>query len=333
MGVCSTCVNVTSTTNSTCGRGSFSDEKVCNYTTPYGIMLQTKIWSGSAERSYQTRIATDGRTGANETLATFASLTWPNAVDVYPSPTPSIEISECTLSWCAKVYRDASVNGRTFQATVDSYDLAYSGEWVNTSFVAPNQPKFAVLQAKKSYPASLNSTFTVQQANTRSLGDFVVRALRSANLTQITGNGDSDSSLFSFGAAVLAQESVAFVADRLSTSLTNAIRGLASPTTQQVVGQSHVSTQYIRVRWIWLIFPAVVVLLGLVLLVTTILASRRARAMAWKCSPLALLFHPLQGWNDDELDLSDAAEMKRSARAMRAQLLRDDVVGLRIARV
>ncbi|THW43298.1 hypothetical protein D6D21_05429 [Aureobasidium pullulans] len=128
------------------------------------------------------------------------------------------------------------------------------------------------------------------------------------------------------------KEDMTHVANDIATSLTNAIQNLTTDDTIQQSGDSIYQVQYIQVQWIWLAFPATVVLLGLLLLLATMVQSHLDKALVWKYSPLALLFHPLQGWNDDDLDHVSKHEMEKSAKGMRGQLMQGDNSGLRIVR-
>jgi len=244
------------------------------------------------------------------------------------------EVTECTIDWCAKVYRNASLRDRQFSAYVEEYPLLYSGFWKDNSVIGPVQPEFSLLKANSSISAGLNLTFAVQRMNAKSLANFVVRALRSGNLTESSGDAGvpGETSSLSFGAAMLDQPSISFVADKIAVSLTNAIRGLTTEYTQQAEGQSFVTTQYIRVRWVWLILPSAVVFLGIVLLGATIYESRRASIAVGKSSPLALLFHPLEGWSDTELNDVGLGDMGKSAKAMSARLTVKDGQSWRISR-
>lgn len=248
--------------------------------------------------------------------------------------TPQIEITECMIDWCAKVYSNATVSGRQFSAAVEDHPLLYSGLWKDLSIIGPVQPEFSLLQANPDFPAGLNLTFTVQRMNAKSLATFLVDALRSGNLTESSGGAGIPVVVsFSFGAAMISQPSISSVADRIALSLTNAIRGLGMEHTQQAEGKSFVTTQYIRVRWTWLILPSAVLFLGVVLLTATIYQSHRAAIAVWKSSPLALLFHPLQGWTDIELGSVAPGNMEKSAKAMSARLTERDGQGWRISRV
>lgn len=289
-------------------------------------------WAGEAEAGYQTRIATDARVETNHSLFSFASLTM---TDTLPTDgVPHTEVTECRIDWCAKVYRNASLSGRQFSAFVEEYPLLYAGFWKDNSIIGPVQPEFSILKANSDLPAGLNLTFTVQRKNAKSLADFVVRALRSRNLTESSGDAGvpGETSSLSFGAAMLDQPSISFVADKIASSLTNAIRGSTTEHTQQAEGTSFVTTQYIRVRWTWLILPSAVVFLGVILLVATVYESRRAAIAVWKSSPLALLFHPLEGWSDTELSGVTLDNMDKSAKAMSARLTEKDGQSWRISR-
>lgn len=101
--------------------------------------------------------------------------------------TPLIEITECMIDWCAKIYYDANVSGRQFSASVREYLLLYSGLWKEFSIIGPVQPEFSLPRANRDLPAGLNLTFTVQRTNAKSLATFLVNALRSGNLTESSG--------------------------------------------------------------------------------------------------------------------------------------------------
>ena len=56
-----------------------------------------------------------------------------------------------------------------------------------------------------------------------------------------------------------------------------------------VEGLTYIPTEICHVQWQWLSVPIAVWILGLVLLVGTILKTRKARIRAWRTSPLAML--------------------------------------------
>lgn len=319
------CANVTSITNVSCS-GPEQLVQVCNYTTPGGFVLQTSFFDRSPMQQYNTRLDTSAQTdySAETELVQFATLVNGGLYDNIP------EIFECNLSWCAKVYQNITVRGTSLSAQTHEYPLSHKGDWFAES---GNQPAYSVYEAGPGFPASLNATFTIQVANMESLAKFLTGLLNTGSVTQYAGTQPDSAELFSIGTAILSNPSIPYMALNIADGLTNTIRNLTNLTNNYIIqnhGDSTVQVQYIHVRWAWLALPASIILLGLLLLSITMIESRRANALVWKCSPLALLFHPLQGWTDAELDHSSKRDMEKLAKSMRGQLLPSDDVGLRI---
>lgn len=218
-------------------------------------------------------------------------------------------ITECQLSYCAKVYRKASVTSGKFAADVQSYILTTRG--LDDPIYLPGHD----------FPVSLNSTFSVEFDPTFSLTSFLVSVLNTGNLDTCYGGclnmpGDA----LSFGIAMLNQPSIPHVAENLARSLTNVIRNSSTMNATQVIGQSYEQIQYIGVRWEWIIFPSALILLSLIILVITMLQSHNSVSMTWRSSPLAMLFHPLQGWSEDEMCVDSTPEMEKLSKKMHGQL-------------
>lgn len=101
-------------------------------------------------------------------------------------------ITECQLSYCAKVYRNAWVASGKFAAEVQNYSLTNKG--IDDPTYSPGHD----------FPASLNSTFSVEYDPLSSLTRFLVSVLNTANLNTCSGDciykpGDA----LSFGIAML----------------------------------------------------------------------------------------------------------------------------------
>lgn len=131
---------------------------------------------------------------------------------------------------------------------------------------------------------------------------------------------------------MLNDPTISDMGDSLAKGLTNIIRNMSTLYTNQFPALSYVQVQYIQVRWQWLIFPASIVILGLFLLVFTIVQSHLSATEIWKISSLALLFHPLQGWSDEDLNKDGRSEMMESAKLMRGQLVYTEDAGYRMVR-
>ena len=64
-----------------------------------------------------------------------------------------------------------------------------------------------------------------------------------------------------------------------------------------VNGTAEVSEVYVAVNWAWIAFPALVLALGILFLVSTIVATKSQNLGLWKSAILPVLYHGL----DDEL--------------------------------
>lgn len=118
LGICSTCKDVTTTTMANCS--SNPPNHVCSYTTPQGFSLQTHALDMDVYTAINT--STDyGRNTEDPTLISFASLVWDGIF--YDNPP---NITECTLSWCVKTYKNAISRNGVFSATVENHDLKYA---------------------------------------------------------------------------------------------------------------------------------------------------------------------------------------------------------------
>ncbi|KAH0381996.1 hypothetical protein KCU92_g6597, partial [Aureobasidium melanogenum] len=327
LGVCPTCDNVTSIAKVNCS-GPEQQPYICNYTTPGGFALQTSFFDTSAIQQYGTRLDTAAQTNysAETELMKFATIVKGGLYDITP------EIFECTLSWCAKVYQNITAQGASLFAQTNDYPLSFKGNWFEGS---GDQAAYAVYEAGSGFPASLNATFTIQVANLETLAKFLTGLLNTGSVTQYAGIQADSAELFSIGTAILSNPSIPYMALNIADGLTNTIRNLTNLTNDYIIrhhGDSTVQVQYIHVRWAWLSLPASIILLSLLLLLITMVESHRAKALVWKCSPLALLFHPLQGWTNGELEHNSKSEMEKCAKSMRGQLLPGDDVGLRIVK-
>lgn len=98
-------------------------------------------------------------------------------------------------------------------------------------------------------------------------------------------------------------------------------------------GDVFIKEVYIRVRWPWLIIPLVETLTTAVLLVSCIILSRHSRLL--KTSIIALLFHGLDGWSADEINLPDSEDSEKLetvAEGMRARFREDGGGWLRFSK-
>ena len=90
----------------------------------------------------------------------------------------------------------------------------------------------------------------------------------------------------------------------------------------KVTGKAGVMVTFVRVRWLWLILPIILEVLGLLFLIVTVWASRKRKLPLWKASLWPLLFQGL----DQEVNLhaSTIGHMHEIADNMNVSLKPDD---------
>ncbi|KAL9061347.1 MAG: hypothetical protein Q9162_000221 [Coniocarpon cinnabarinum] len=96
-------------------------------------------------------------------------------------------------------------------------------------------------------------------------------------------------------------------------------------------GRAYQTTTFIHVQWGWLALPITLMVLTILLLIIVIIQTHKKRAVVWKSSSLALLFHKLDGWDIPEGSITDRHKVQDVASRMHGQL-RDDVGDLAFVR-
>lgn len=337
LGFCASCSNVTSASAKNCSYIGAAFSR-CNYTTPTGQLLNVVIQASGMQKSY-TRLASTARQSewdpatdqpvGDATLLKFASAVYPDARVVGELKDP--DITECTIDWCAKVYGNATAfNGSFSFQKEDDYLLTPARGW-RGDFEGSQHgtTPYAILTGAGDFPQSLNGTFTINKLSANELAEFLASVLNAGRLTQYIGSSP-DYEAFSMGAGMLNNPSISSMAETIAASMTGAARGI--PGTQSLGGAWKTVT-YTKVNWQWLTLPTALIALGAALLGCTVYHNHEAQAVLWKSSSLALLFHPLQGWDDHELRATTPEAMGRAADGMRGQLKDYENSGLRIVRI
>lgn len=85
-----------------------------------------------------------------------------------------------------------------------------------------------------------------------------------------------------------------------------------------ITGQAGQAEAYVYVRWPWMIYPIVVILLGLIFVLVVIVQTSRDDRRLWKSSSLALLYHGLNRLDEDTraraVDLEAMEELAKRTR-------------------
>lgn len=89
-----------------------------------------------------------------------------------------------------------------------------------------------------------------------------------------------------------------------------------------VTGKSYSLRPYVSVRWAWLTLPALLVLLSLVVLLSTIIQTRQRKVKIWKTSAVATLRGLGTGLHGELGGLGGTSAMEEEAEGRRVRLVR-----------
>lgn len=286
----------------------------CEYITPGGFQLSTLFWDDSEEETIATLVnvttTTFGEPRVNNSAIEFATV-----LVGYGEADP--QITECSIALCAHVYQNVTAQGTDFSiGNLETFLLHAEGIWWPGNDIG-HGADYMAYTAIGDFPEDLNNTFTVQYANFAQLGSFLAEVLEACSLTQYSGTLPT-SLPFSLGGGLLSNPSVGDMAATLATSLTEAMRNLSGT---NALGTSYTEASFMQVRWSWLALPATVILLATLLLILTICQNQASNTYIWKSSPLALLFHPLQNWAPEEVDMGSLGMMEKLAKSLDGQLV------------
>ncbi|KAI5206191.1 hypothetical protein E4T38_03830 [Aureobasidium subglaciale] len=293
LGICSKCRDITDVSNGSCkGDSRLLD---CSFVTPGGMKLGGNVQPGGPMPLINTTTV-DGVYDATPSFYNFSTLV------VAESTNWTAKLTECELSWCAWTYRNATSRG-----TWDRIN--------QTSNLVDTQ---SVLTASGDFPANLNKTFTISQGKEYFL-KYAVRLILKAGY-----QGADFYTQLTLATSSLDYTDTTAMSGNLAVFMTNALR---TQDAWQSVGTAWQSTTFIRVRWIWLLLPAILVLATGILLVLTIVQSTRHGTVLWKTSMLAFLFCSTHAWTTQTSRDENARSLKAMetvSKKMDARLEKDD---------
>lgn len=236
------------------------------------------------------------------------------------------EIHECSLSWCGKVYSNTRVQYGLLDgiAPIAEYNLSRTSPEIITNttsiqLTAPDDP-----------PGDPN--FTTDRATLESLQAF----LKPIFTTSVTRENASlgDAVILQYWTTTYETRNLSKTMFNVANSLTDYIRNV--PDANRFHGEECPKRQYVSVNWAWLILPVLIVVLAIILVAISVAYNHQRGTLLWKSSSLPFLFHGLDGWQNENLNLSLHEQMEYSAKSMQGQLRRnadDEIRILRTVRV
>lgn len=222
---------------------------------------------------------------------------------------------ECALSYCVNTYTAAVRDGSLQQSVKVS--------WLNNS-ASYSQSSDLIYRPPAS---SLNMTGEVPEFRVAKL---VARAMNSFMSKSFSGNGGINStrsgSAFSSDIiqALYATTNYSARIATLATSMTNSIRQQNESDFGTLRGHAYKTETYVHVRWGWFCYPAILVLLTVLLLIGIIVENARGEIRVWGASNVALLFHgrglPLEDVGHHSIN--KISQMTEKAKAVQIQLVK-----------
>lgn len=359
LALCSSCEDVTQALNRSCERDEIQlitdsqphvETIYCQLSLPNGLKLNQTDEDGS-----DARVATSGYLGSvmpteyGNTVLNFTrikSLAGEEGRDV--------NATQCVLYWCVNTYEARVSNGQLDERITDSWYSATT-EWWSTRDIM-NSLRIDIAPALLT-SGSNNPNFTVAWLATNPLSEWLAEKLTVSNSfapsvsedgqygfgLDDAANGTLDSTVDTL--RVFRDSNVTTVFSNLAKSMTRNTRNVnwtvqtygdnfigPFPGVGTVNGTATYLDVQVSVRWVWLAFPAALIVLTMLFLAMTMINTAHIELAVWKSSPLPLLFHGLEETETERLRMTKKmVEMEKFAHQIQVQL-KDTGTGLGLAR-
>jgi hypothetical protein len=220
-------------------------------------------------------------------------------------------VTKCNMQFCAHHYDAISVsNGEKQHTNLTTQEL----------ILLPNEPSHEPSRTTWKTATELEKDLRADQEIFYSIYDYSYSALAAqflqiANITKDVNSQFSADSIVGNGSAL---SNFTRLFDTFADVITAAIQSSAIPeNANSTVPMAVYATDiFVEVRWVWMILPLAVVLLGLVFFALTVLEGRKKEYLL-KTSVLAIMFYGLEAreWGSrDEIEGVEAEIAKERAR-------------------
>jgi hypothetical protein len=239
-------------------------------------------------------------------------------------------IDTCQLNFCAQRYENVKIfNNELEIGSTKNLPLRLKDDSFTGNLTVPWPGETTPSGTNKTTPnQNVNLTFVTDDPDTKAQEYIVGFKSRDALFEIINLSGWYD--VYATGTHFTEWPKL-FSA--VATTVTNElIQSHKNPAHEVISGPAWVKETYVRVRWVWFILPLLLTICTALVLLATAIQSRK-KAYLYKGSALALLFHGLDGWRQEELRVNEEKngrvrregerEMERVAKEQRAILGRN----------
>lgn len=306
LGICSDCVDVTNTSIQTCkpfekgteydvleNLGPFASISVnCSYTGPSGLSLSPTLGTirsngSSFEHSRPSWTSVTSREHHSERPISIFAAQYSGemfySLDNKSMPENRPRLTECFLSLCEKQYPNISYTPSKNEVQEPSRSQV---------LLAPNP---TLSSRRRLYPSggaktfSTNSNYTIDGSTWHTLVSLL-RDIFNTTGVNYAAHGNMNTAPIAI-LANAAEGEIHILLSSMATSMTNVIR--TSAHNDRVPGDAYTTETFVHVRWPWIIFPIILVLLSIVLLIITAFISRD-QPVLWKSSIFPFLLGQLE---------------------------------------
>ncbi|KAE9973212.1 hypothetical protein EG327_009243 [Venturia inaequalis] len=242
-----------------------------------------------------------------------------------------LQATECELSMCITQHNLSVQQGKNLQSRIGDPEQPFAmvfGPTTRITALPTYNDSSAIIRGQE---YSIDGSDTLNALATAIEGTLIGNVTtETLNITSPDGTQSLDGGLMwtsDVNRFLYAELDFNTAMDNVATSVSSYMRSLSN---DSVIGQSLSQETYIRVKWAWITFPAVLVFGGVLLLFMAIVETSKKGVEVWKYSCLPLLFHSV----DDESarragdmgkrQMATVEEMEDEAKRIRVRLGKEE---------
>ncbi|KAI0021597.1 hypothetical protein F4780DRAFT_770094 [Xylariomycetidae sp. FL0641] len=315
LGICATYENVTDVAVPKCGNLSFAGDLNCTYTFPGMPAHNNKPYEpyDNTDGTLVITFNSEGLGGDTPPTTLFQSLFTRDLKgigsflaikakgDGYPlgDEPPPVEVYYSVLHWCAQTFHQTNATPSGLKGTTMTAERLHLYQTIPKSDDGP-KTNLDLWKAN-----STGALYNITQMADTNL-PFSLNALLSTKVSHNIYRPDTTTpdTTLALGYA-LQNRDIKTAIDNIATSLTNQIRSRDpgdNNNASVISGQAFINEPYVHIRWGWMALPLAETLLSAVLLILTIVTTRKQPLL--KESLVALLTRQFEGWEVDELNMT-----------------------------
>jgi hypothetical protein len=252
-----------------------------------------------------------------------------------------VSATQCVLYWCINTYETRVLGGQLIEKTLDSWKSTTGGPSISDEIRTLTPPPVN--------PTIAPSNFTLDLFEVEKLSSRLATSLNFSNSYALQEIADSNEKLrvpdvsnridytgipANYNLIRLFQDyDTVDIIQNLAKSMTTHIRSVDnSKVTSESYAYLNITADgpvkgtvyhlqvYVAIRWLWLAFPACLLIFTFLFFVLVVIQSAFSGVAVWKSSPLAILFHGLSSSSVEQIQgATELADMEKHAKGMKVR--------------